>query len=368
MRNEIGSFYELDINDKKKSISQGCQQWLKSVVGMMNVFFVSSGREAIEAAIVDIENKCADIRKACVLPKYTCDTVIIPFTKHGWDVYFYPVTNELKIDEIAFVNLLERIEPTVLLMHTYFGVDTIANVREIIRQWKKDKELIFIEDMTQSLANCGVCKEADYLVGSLRKWFAIPDGGFVASNLIKDLSMKNEKKVFVEKKIKAQTLKCEYLSLEEKKIEKNIFLNLNREAEEYLYEDDSICEISSFSQGLLEHIEVEKNLDRRKENANYLMKMLTGLKKTSLVLDVEDTSPLYFPVYVNDRNKLQKTLIDNNIFAPVLWPIPLEVEKNMDKDVKFIFEHLLAIPCDQRYSMEDMDRICRVIRKFEREA
>ena len=65
---------------------------------------------------------------------------------------------------------------------------------------------------------------------------------------------------------------------------------------------------------------------------------------------------------------MQKTLIDNNIFAPILWPIPLEVEKNMDKDVNFIFEHLLSIPCDQRYSMEDMERICRVIRKFEREA
>lgn len=366
MENEIGSFYEINIKDKRNHTGKNLEQWLKSTIGMEKIFFVCSGREAIEAAIVDIEKKYEYNRKVCILPQYTCDTVIIPFIKHGWDVHFYPITNELKIDEISFIRLLEKVNPTVLLMHTYFGTDTIVNVRKVIQEWRKDNGLIFIEDMTQSLANCSFCKEADYVVGSLRKWFAIPDGGFVASNTMSGISMKKEKKFFVEKKIEAQTLKYEYLN-SKKTLEKNEFLQLNREAEEYLYENDSICEISSFARDILEYIDVENNFIKRRENANYLMKTLIGLKRISLVLDVSDRAPLYFPIYVDERQKLQKILIDNNIFAPILWPIPSEVEENMDGDVKYVFEHLLAIPCDQRYSTEDMERIFRCIKEFERE-
>ena len=38
-----------------------------------------------------------------------------------------------------------------------------------------------MEDVTQSYYLEGAGEEADYVVGSLRKWYPLPDGGFVAS-------------------------------------------------------------------------------------------------------------------------------------------------------------------------------------------
>lgn len=40
----------------------------------------------------------------------------------------------------------------MLLVHTYYGVDTIKNVRPLIELWRAKRHLIFIEDMPQSLA------------------------------------------------------------------------------------------------------------------------------------------------------------------------------------------------------------------------
>ena len=40
-----------------------------------------------------------------------------------------------------------------------------------------------MEDVTQSYYLDHACEDADFVVGSLRKWYAVPDGGFVVSDL-----------------------------------------------------------------------------------------------------------------------------------------------------------------------------------------
>ena len=77
---------------------------------------------------------------------------------------------------------------------------------------RRKKGLIFIEDMTQSLGLLPKVRGADYYVGSLRKWFAIPDGGFLIGENLPHTAQLPEKTVFVEKKRMAQHLKAEYLN------------------------------------------------------------------------------------------------------------------------------------------------------------
>ena len=366
MKKEIGSFYELG-NIDSDVLKIELENKISELSGFENTYLMCSGREAIEAVIIDIERKVKNKSKVCILPIYTCDTVIIPFVKHGWEVYFYSIRKDLSICIQEFEKILDTVKPAVLLLHSYYGVDTLAGVRKKVNEYKREHNTFVIEDMTHSLGRlCSInCKIADYYVGSLRKWFDIPDGAFVSTNFKMKFKLKDEKEFFIKDKIKAQTLKRQYLD-GNNTIEKNVFLTLNKKAENYLYENDSICEMSFFSRERMQHICIEKILEKRKENSIYLEKELSAMHAIKCVLEMDDASPIYFPIYVENREKLQEWLKVNDIFAPVLWSIPEEVKEKLDEDGTYIFEHLLALPCDQRYSIEDMKRIVTCIQEYER--
>lgn len=365
MRKEIGSFYEINKLEKEEKTENNVYQWLRNCVEPKHLNLVCSGREAIEAVILDIQKKRKDSKKICLLPQYTCDTVIIPFQKHGWKIYFYPVNRSLLIGEKEFKDLLEYIKPSVLLMHSYYGIDTLYNVREIIQEWQKKEGLIFIEDFTQSIQLLERREKiADYYVGSLRKWFSIPDGGFFTSDCIISMKDLKEKIEFVQKKKKAQELKGLYLQ-GFSGIEKEEILILNRAAEDYLYENDNICRISKYSYEKLLKIDYQEALCQRKQNGQFLYERIKDLKEVESLFCVEE-APLYFPIYAAKREELQSYLRENNIFVPILWPMPKEVQSVCAGDIKYIFQHLLALPCDQRYGEEDMEMIGRYLLEYEK--
>lgn len=393
MRNEIGSFYEIDgfgdgreesvgrmemysgseaaadsVQQVRPEVSGGVEQWLKEKSGGREIALFCSGREAIDAVLTDLEHQGFAERKTCLLPAYTCDTVILPFVKRGWKIRFFPVSQELRPKQPEFCRLFEEYSPEVLLAHTYYGVDTLKEERTYIRMQKEKTGMVFIEDMTQSLAHLEPDDLSNYYVGSLRKWFAIPDGGFAVSTHKLRVLTEPEKRVFVEGKLEAQTLKYQYLQREAQakgQGEKQDFLQINVRAEEYLYEDDRICRISQFSQKRLTQLDVYQNFRKRKENAFCLWNMISGLGKVKPVLNVTGCSPLYVPVYTEERERLQEFLKEKQIFAPVLWPVPHQVQGKTEAETEYVFEHLLALPCDQRYGKKDMERIGRRLFEYE---
>ena len=61
-------------------------------------------------------------------------------------------------------------------------------------------------------------------------------------------------------------------------------------------------------------------------------------------------------------NGLNCDQIDENIFVPVLWP-------NVIKDNKSInaynfAKNILPLPCDQRYGIEEMDKIIKIVEEI----
>lgn len=361
MKKEIGSFFEMyePQIDREKSSSKWDKRWENP-----NLKLVCSGREAIEAVLMDLQHRDAVGNKVCILPQYTCDTVILPFIKHGWSIFFYPIDRQLAVDEQMLKGLFEQEKPSVLLMHTYYGVDTIKNVRPLIESWRAKQHLIFIEDMTQSLALWEENGKADYYLGSLRKWFPIPDGAFVCSDHSLDVEVRGENREFIGKKQAAQWKKFRYLKGDGDS-RKEDFLQINREAEEGLYKNNGICRMSRFSRGLLEKFDVEKSLQQRTRNASYLKKHLLGCRKVKAVMDQEAEGPLYFPIFTGQREQLQEWLKAADIFAPVLWPVPEVLTELTDGDTAYAFERLLALPCDWRYTEKDMERIVKRIWEYE---
>lgn len=364
MKREIGSFYEYRAYTEEEKPELNLQTWIKRKLKMDELLFLSSGRDAIKAAIIDIQEKGKAGNKICVLPQYTCDSVIHPFEKEGWQIFYYPVGKTFETNYDVMEEILIKYKPSLLLMHTYYGIDTLHNVRKLIKEFQQKQGMIFVEDMTQSLGLLEKSSMADYCVGSLRKWFAIPDGGFIASNDPLIVNIEKEKETFVNMKLKAQKWKASYLQ-ETDQVKKEDFLCLNSEAENYLDHSDEICMISDIALKQLERLPYEKELRIRNQNARYLLSEFEKMNVVKSPIQVSKENPLYIPIFVENRTDVQTYLREHNIFAPVLWPIPKEVEQDINKDVSYIYEHLLAIPCDQRYSLDDMRKIVECFYEYE---
>ena len=71
-------------------------------------------------------------------------------------------------------------------------------------------------------------------------------------------------------------------------------------------------------------------------------------------------------IYVNDRSDLQRDLAERHIYAPVIWPVVYD-EVLINDTIKYIYDHILAIPIDQRYDEHDMGTIVEVIKEHYRD-
>lgn len=227
-----------------------------------------------------------------------------------------------------------------------------------------------MEDVTQSYYLEDIGAEADYVVGSLRKWYPIPDGGFVvAEETIFQEGMTSEKE-FTEKRIELLTEKWNYLygegSAEEKKGIKNRFLKENREMEEWLDRHEGAGEMSPEALYMLDGIDEEACKEQRKRNYRYLYGKIHGKTWLWPILpEMEGAAPLYLAVYAREREELQRFLTAHDIYAPVLWPVGKENESGLTDDERYIYDHMLALPIDQRYGMEEMERAAIVLEEYE---
>lgn len=140
---------------------------------LSRVCFVRLGRSAIRLAL---KNEYFS-RRVALLPRYICQSVIDAF--ESFEVFFYDIGKDLSVCKSLFREIVNQIKPSVILTMPYFGFTTDKNIEKELSDCK-DNGIILINDITQALflGNNGI---ADYTVASLRKWFPIPDGGFLRS-------------------------------------------------------------------------------------------------------------------------------------------------------------------------------------------
>lgn len=373
---EIGSIFELDpkrLPAKEKTEKAGIVLEETEKYKKRNVSYTMSGRAAIALALRSIVKNRPEVEKKCLLPAYMCDTVFFPFKWEGWEIHFYHVNKNLEADEENLRRLIGQVRPGLLFIHAYYGVDTWKPMRSLLKEWKS-RGICIMEDVTQSYYLESAGKEADYVVGSLRKWYPLPDGGFAASE---EPLMEEEifpEKGFTKKRVELLTEKWEYLygegSEEKKRAVKEDYLRKNREMEEWLDQYKGIGAFSEESAGILAAIEEKECRRRRNENFRYLCGKLKGKKRFWPILsggksEGETTAPLYFPIYAPDRDRLQRFLKEHDIYAPVLWPVGKENGDCLTEDEKYIYRHMLALPVDQRYGREEMERMAEVLEKYE---
>lgn len=360
MYREIGSFYEYRNIGSNSAESKGMAviSYLRSHIGNKNINFYDSGRSALRQSLSCFGRSKHNIK--CLVPAYTCESVLRPFTDAGFELFFYNVDLNLKISDSELERLIKEIDPAVFLFHNYYGMDNINPKADYIRRYRRDGGIV-IEDYTQFLFGMSQSRVecVDHAICSLRKWFPITDGAF----LISDDICEQENSVFIEfvrLKSDAQRQKAQYLA-GDIHIDKDTYRGLNANAEELLDKTGKVYGMSHEAYSRLEMTGIECIRQRRYENAKVLEKGLSQNGKIQEIMHItDDVVPLFYPIYADERKQLQTILRDNEIYAPVLWPKD-EIVNISNASTEYIYNNLLCIPCDERYNKKDMERIVSVI-------
>ena len=195
----------------------------------------------------------------------------------------------------------------------------------------------------------------------------IPDGGYLTnlSTLESIKQPEDENSEFTEREKAAMYLRGQYFANGEQRT-KDISIRLSKAADHIAESNIAPHKMSQVAYNLMKNENLEFNQQCRFDNYTYLYhNILESDKITKVCKDINEvtTAPLYFTIYVKDRPALQKLLAQDSIYAPVIWPVEDERVLNND-EVKYIYDHILAIPCDQRYDEKDMQSGLDIINNY----
>ncbi len=323
-----------------------------------------SGRSAIRAFARDVEVRT----KKVLIPAFSCGTVIVPFVREGWEIAYYGIHRSLVPNKKNLIECIESFNPSVVFLQNYFGYDTLSGIENVIALCRQ-KNIVVIEDLTQCLFSAFKKTEADYYVSSFRKFIAIPEGGILLSKHASiEWEIKEAVPQILEVAREAFDIKKKYME-EDFSIQKEVFLEKYRNLKALIAEYSDIYQMNVESKKFLQCIDSQMLIQKRRENYKVLYHELGTVSWLTCIFGIPKSTetPLYFPVYINcsdKREEIQSYLSLENIYCPIVWPRYMR-QSEIDNDSNYIYDHILCIPCDQRYGLEEMQRIVQVIKKLE---
>jgi len=327
---EIGSeFWDIPVNEAENNIFPKYAQWFLS------------GRSALKAIIKRLKNQ-----KNVAMPSWCCDSMVKPFADAGFDICFYPVYWENGLHRDF------RWDCDVLFIMDYFGY-THGSVD------LSDYRGIVIRDITHSLFSREYY-DSDYYFGSLRKWCGVWTGGYAwAKDESKFLTENTDDYGYIAYRREAMEKKRSYISGTAGS-DKG-YLKIFNTAEECL---ENIGILSAAERDIQKamRLDVDEMKKCRRNNAEILR---NAFSNWLIFPDMKkEDCPMFVPVLVPDgkRDALRRFLIEREIYCPIHWPLS-EYHK-LSKSEMLIYQGELSLVCDQRYSVEDMNRIVETINEF----
>ena len=262
--------------------------------------------------------------KGIYAPYYLCPRVIEELKKSFGYVEFYYIND----------NLLPRIDKMngkIVYLVDFFGIMDKA----IQKYVKNNPQTTFLIDNAHSFYNKPIIRDNVYNLYSCKKFFGVPDGGYLIS------------KTKIKQTYKKTTSSCisNYLikSLEEGT---NSCYQEKKRVDEYI--NNNYSGISIFSENLLSCINYEKIKKIRKRNFDIYQQYFGAINQ---IFCEKNSIPYMYPLNVGKdiRNKL----IKEKIYVPTLWGQILNVNFNNTLEQKLAVETLF-LPLDQRYDKEDV--------------
>lgn len=309
---EIGGYFGLDLPD--------CGDAFPDVIKYQ------SGRAALRAAL-----ECAGITRV-MLPSYICDSVIQAIIDAGAVVETY------RLDDSLYPKCLPDSLPDkcALLYVHYFGL-CAANVKRLLQEIPSNQLII---DNSQALF--ALPTKALATIYSPRKFVGVPDGGLlVASGLEINVPEDEDKGSFA--RMRHLLLRMAYTA-------QNGYPDYI-ESEKSL-ENTQPLRMSRLTSRILASIDMTTVKRWRRENYLALATSLDKYNDIKWELDSESV-PLCYPLIVGwEVEHLRKALAGKGIYIPTYWP---DARPRVSDGIEHLLTNCcLAVPCDQRYSLDQM--------------
>jgi len=314
----IGGFFELELKRGKEFYP--------------HLIKLNSGRNCLEY-ILRVRNY-----KKIFIPYYTCEVILEPIRRLNINYEFYHI-NEMLEPEIQQID-----NDSALLYTNYFGLkgEFIKLISEKFRNIIIDNAQAFFSEPI---------KDIDTFY-SPRKFFGVPDGGYLSINkkinipLKKDISLSR-----ISHLLKRIELGAEAAYDEFKHNEKSL-------------DNQAIKEMSDLTKKILSSINYSKVKRIRNNNFNLLHDNLKD--KNELKDLIEKSKPINGPMvypFLITKDGVREYLIKNKIYVATYWPNVLKWADKNSFEYK-LAKYLLPLPIDQRYGKDDMKRILKIVKEY----
>ena len=127
------------------------------------------------------------------------------------------------------------------------------------------------------------------------------------------------------------------------------------------YDGMELRQMSKLTQNLLKAVDYDRAKKKREENYRILGELLPS---ESIFNQTVPEGPFAYPYFHADGMKLRRYLAEKKIFVPTYWKNI--IENSETKSLEYTWAaNILPLPCDQRYSVEDMKYMASVVRECE---
>lgn len=286
---------------------------------------LNSGRFCLEYVL-----RCRKYKKVYV-PYFTCDSAVEPMRKLGIPCEFYHIDKEYRITDDIALNKDEA------LMYTnYWGLQD-GYCKLLAGKYGTHLTL----DYTQAFYSRPICGIDTFY--SCRKFFGVPDGGYLYTDARADFEMdQDESHARMDSLVKRIDLSPEAG-----------YDDFHRVGA--AFHDMPVRRMSKFTKRMMQGIDYYAAAQRRLDNYNFLRRHLGGRQLSY------GEVPMVFPYEAEQGQDLRRKLIAHKVFVAKYWP-NVDEWAGEDATETWMANHLLPLPIDQRYGEEDMERIISIIK------
>ena len=273
--------------------------------------------------------------KKIALPFLICSSVIETCIKESVTVRFYHIDQN-------FTPQFEGLnEDEWLYLVNYYGQLDNSILKEYVNRFGHviiDQAQAYFQMPLQGIDTIYTC----------RKFFGVADGAFLYTDAKTDDDIPQDE------------------SLEHMRF---LLGRFERNAAEF-YEDyqannrrfitEPIKRMSKLTNNLLRGIDYDEIQKKRTKNYQFLFDQFKNVNKLTLKREIKGA--FAYPLWIEDGAGIRKGLQEKKIYIPTLWP-----NVSHDSFAYALAQNILPLPCDQRYGVDEMDDMIRMLQIFLKE-
>mgnify|MGYP004575935185 CR=1 FL=1 len=313
---EIGGFIELGINYGHEFHE--------------NCIALNNGRNCLRY-LIRVRNI-----KEIWLPKLLCSAISDTCNAEGVKIVYYSIDDQLR------PILPSDLGGAWLYLINYYGQLENAEIIAFEKQYSK-----IIVDNAQAFYSKPIGKIDT--IYTCRKFFGVSDGGYLYTELEMEDDIQQDE----------SHDRIQFLAGRLERTAQEFYSKYRRNEE--IIDKLPLKLMSKTTHNLLRCIDYGKEAKIREENFKYLHQHLKCMNKIKVILPV---GPYMYPLYIKNGAYMRKKLQAEKIYIPLLWPNVKQNLEPSDREYQ-LANNILPLPCDQRYSLRDMEYILQKIKRLE---